>query len=100
MSGLLSAKIGLFQVADEAADQSSGFRHEFMSRFKLFLIDEAIIQRHVELRSYFAARTLGYRQELNELFISVTFESFSDVGHYRNRGTLNLVAQAEISAES
>jgi hypothetical protein len=57
------------------------------------------VERNVELRAHFAARSLGDRQELRELISISSLEPLSDVRHDRDRGALDLTGEAEISRE-
>ena len=50
-----------------------------------------LIERNVQMRLHFAARTFGIGQKLNKLFVFTSFESFGNVAHGGNGGPLNLV---------
>jgi hypothetical protein len=53
-----------------------------------------------QLRSNFSARSFGNSKEVGELFVSISFESFGDIGWDRDGRASNLVFQTIIFSKS
>jgi len=60
---------------------------------------EPNIKSNVCMRLNLSTGAPGNFQELNKLLGALPFKPFGNIGHYRNSGTLNLIAEAKITGK-
>jgi len=87
------------KIPHEVSDEVCGFGCHLVKRVELRLIDQPCVESDVELRFYFTSRPFGDRKKAPKLNSAAAFESFRDIGHYRDSGTAYLIAKSEISSE-
>jgi hypothetical protein len=64
------------------------------------LTDVPLIESNINMGDNFARRTLGHRQELNELHRTTSAETLRDTCHDRDARPANLIAQRKIFRKS
>nr|WP_258870845.1 MULTISPECIES: hypothetical protein [unclassified Wenzhouxiangella] len=104
--GLLagSARLGVLligiQVALKCADPARGSNCLFLQEFELFGFDLTRIQCGVQVGLHLGTRSACDTEEMSEFIGILSLEALGDVGHHRNRRSLELIPQSEISAQS